>query len=120
GGRVAWDRRELGTLGLRLTAAGPSLLVGRGRERVQGLSARLRLAFAGRVREARAAVERSAKGLGALSPLACLERGYAIVRLGGDDGPVVTDAATLRHGDGVALVLARGRALRRIERTERS
>jgi exodeoxyribonuclease VII large subunit len=116
--RVAWDRRELGTLGRRLAAAGPLAQLARLRERVEGLRARLRLAFAARWRSARDAVERAARGLGALSPLACLERGYALVRLGGDDGPIVRDAAALAPGDAVALVLGRGRAFARIERAE--
>ena len=51
------------------------------RERVAGLRERLQRAFAARVRAARDALDRAALSLGALSPLACLERGYAIVRL---------------------------------------
>jgi len=120
GRRVAWDRRELGTLGGRLAAAGPAVLLVRLRERVDALRERLRLAFAARLRATRDALERAARSLGALSPLACLERGYAIVRLGGDDGPIVRDAAALAPGDRVALVLGRGRAFGRVERTEPS
>src|SRR5262249_59930114 len=48
GRRVAWDRRELGTLGRRLAAAGPAVLLVRMRERVDALRLRLRLAFAAR------------------------------------------------------------------------
>jgi exodeoxyribonuclease VII large subunit len=70
------------------------------------------------VRHARGAVERLAGRLDALSPLACLARGYAIVRQGGVDGPVVTDATTLAAGDPVALLFARGRAVARVESTE--
>jgi exodeoxyribonuclease VII large subunit len=120
GRRVAWDRRELETLGRRLAAAGPALLLAHMRERVDALRERLRLAFAARLRATRAALERAARGLGALSPLACLERGYAIVRLGSDDGPIVRDATALAPGDRVALVLGRGRAFGRVERTEPS
>jgi exodeoxyribonuclease VII large subunit len=118
--RLAWDRRELGTLGRRLAAAGPAARLARTRERVHALRERLGLAVAARLREARAAVEQAAGGLGALSPLACLERGYAIVRLGGPDGPIVRDAARVAPGDAVALVLARGRVFGRVERTEPS
>jgi len=70
------------------------------------------------VRNARAALERAAGQLDALSPLACLARGYAIVRHGDAAGPVVRDAGTLGVGDPVALVFARGRARARIEATE--
>jgi exodeoxyribonuclease VII large subunit len=118
--RVAWDRRELRTLGRRLAAAGPPVLLARMRERVEALRDRLRLAFAARLRAARDTVEQAARSLGALSPLACLERGYAIVRLGSDSGPIVRDAAALAPGDRLALVLARGRAFGRVERTEPS
>lgn len=118
--RVAWDRRELGTLARRLEAAGPAAAVARARERLGVVQGRLRLAGAAQLRAARTAVDRAARDLATLSPLACLERGYAIVRRGGLDGPIVRDAGALRSGDGVALVLSRGRAFGRIERTEPS
>src|SRR5262249_8320674 len=108
----------LRTLGRRLAAAGPPAQLARLRERIEGLRERLRLAFAARWRAAHHAVERAAHGLGALSPLACLERGYAIVRLGGSAGPIVRDAAAVAPGDPVARVLGRGRAFGRVERTE--
>jgi exodeoxyribonuclease VII large subunit len=117
-GRVAWDRREVRTLTGRLQAGGPVAAATRARERLAALHVRLRLAIAARLRDTRAAVERAERQLGALSPLACLERGYAIVRRGSIDGPIVRDAAALHAGDDVALVLARGRAFGRIERTE--
>jgi exodeoxyribonuclease VII large subunit len=118
GRRLAWDGRELATLARRLEAAGPAAAVARGRERLAVLRARLRLAIAARLRDAGAAVERTERALTALSPLACLERGYAIVRRGGADGPIVREAAALQAGDRVALVLARGRAFGRVDRTE--
>jgi exodeoxyribonuclease VII large subunit len=116
--RVAWDRRELGTLARRLGAAGPAASVGRVAERLEAVRERLRRAMAARLRDAAGAVERAERHLGALSPLACLERGYAIVRRGGADGPIVREAAALQAGDRVALVLARGRAFGRVDRTE--
>ena len=63
-------------------------------------------------------LEQAAGRLDALSPLACLARGYAIVRQGDAAGPVVTDASALAVGDPVALVFARGRARARIDATE--
>jgi len=117
-GRVAWDRRELRTLTRRLQAVGPAAATARVRERLEALCARLGLAIAARLRAGRAAVDQAGRHLGALSPLACLERGYAIVRRGAMDGPIVRDAAALRAGERVAVVLAHGRAFGRIERTE--
>lgn len=116
--QTAWDRRELGTLARRLAAAGPAMQLARTAERVDGLRDRLRLAHRARLDAARAALARARSGLGALSPLAVLERGYAIVRRGDAAGAVVQDAETLHAGDPVAIVLARGRAFGRIERTE--
>jgi exodeoxyribonuclease VII large subunit len=88
------------------------------RERVRGAAEHLRLGLALRVRAAHAALERSANRLEVLSPLACLERGYAIVRQGGPGGPVVRDAAALRAGETVSMVFAQGSARARVEETE--
>jgi exodeoxyribonuclease VII large subunit len=71
-----------------------------------------------RVRDGRGALAAVAGRLRALSPLACLERGYAIVRRGGPDGPIVRDAAGLASGDTVTMMFARGRATGRVDTTE--
>lgn len=118
--RVAWDARELEQLSERLARHGIGPGARRARERLAALPPRLRFALAVRVRQARAALEHAAARLDALSPLACLERGYAIVRRGDRSGPVVTDASSVVPGDTVALVFARGQARARIEDTEES
>src|SRR5947209_3394192 len=91
---------------------------GRGGPRASPGPRRRSAARAVRVRHARGTVEQAAGRLDALSPLACLERGYAIVRRGDSTGPVVRAADALAAGDAVALVFARGRARARIEGTE--
>jgi len=116
--RLAWERREVMTLATRLARSGPAPGLPRARERMAAAGERLRFALAVRLRHARGTVEQAAGRLDALSPLACLERGYAIVRRGDSTGPVVRDADTLAAGDAVALVFARGRARARIEGTE--
>src|SRR5213592_4619043 len=116
--RLAWERREVTTLATRLARSGPAPGLPRARERMAAAGERLRFALAVRVRHARGTVEQAAGRLDALSPLACLERGYAIVRRGDSTGPVVRDADALAAGDAVALVFARGRARARIEGTE--
>jgi exodeoxyribonuclease VII large subunit len=116
--RTAWDRRELATLAARLERGGPAAQLARGRERLRAAGERLGLALTSRLRHARAALAESTSKLEALSPLACLARGYAIVRRGDAAGPVVTDATVLTVGDPVALRFAHGRAWGRIERTE--
>ena len=55
--------------------------------------------------------------LHALSPLAVLQRGYAIARL--PDGTVVTDAAQAQPGDTLEVKLLRGRLDCRVQSTER-
>jgi exodeoxyribonuclease VII large subunit len=116
--KVAWERREIATLASRLVRTGPERAVRRTSDGLRADADRLRFAVAVRVRHARAAVERAAGRLDALSPLACLGRGYAIVRRGDAAGPVVSDAESLAAGDAVALVFARGRARARVEETE--
>jgi exodeoxyribonuclease VII large subunit len=118
GRRLAWDRRELVALGARLARGGPTRDLGRTGERLAGLAERLRFALGVRVRQGRDALAQAAARLEALSPLACLARGYAIVRRGGPAGPVVRDVAALVPGDAVALVLGRGRARATIDDTE--
>jgi exodeoxyribonuclease VII large subunit len=118
GRRLAWDRRELTTLAARLARGGPAPGLPRARERLAEAGARLRFAVGVRLRDGRADLERTASKLHALSPLACLARGYAIVRHGDATGPVVSDAGRLQAGDPVALVFARGRARARVEETE--
>jgi exodeoxyribonuclease VII large subunit len=114
--RVAWERRELGALVRRLEVGGPGAALERARARLAGLCERLERAVAGRIDVARLAIERARRDLATLSPLACLARGYAIVRRETEAGPIVREAAALRPGDAVALVLSRGYAFGRIER----
>jgi exodeoxyribonuclease VII large subunit len=116
--RVEWDRRELAALAARLERGGPAARLRAAVERLGATAGRLRFAVAMRTRQARAALEQSAARLDALSPLACLERGYALVRRGDATGHLVNDASTLAAGERVALVFARGRALATVDRTE--
>jgi exodeoxyribonuclease VII large subunit len=115
--RVAWDRRELGRLVAELGRHHPRAMIGAERARIAGDLARMRRIFERRLHEARVALGREAARLEAFSPLACLERGYAIVRREDGTQAVVRDAATIAPGDAVRLVLARGRAAARIEST---
>jgi exodeoxyribonuclease VII large subunit len=116
--RVAWEQRELATLVERLARTGPVPGLRRLHERLVRGAERLRFAAAVRVRQGRAACEQAAARLEALSPLACLGRGYAIVRRGDAAGPVVRQAADLTCGDSVVLVFGRGRARARVDDTE--
>jgi len=116
--RLSWERRELATLAGRLERSGPAARAQAMRERVRGAAEHLRLGHTLRVRAAHALVDRAASRLQALSPLACLERGYAIVRQGGPEGRVVREAGTLAPGDTVSMRFAHGSARARVEGTE--
>jgi exodeoxyribonuclease VII large subunit len=74
-------------------------------ERLADSVARLRRASSLLVERRRAGIERTAAKLRALSPLATLDRGYAIVR---QEGAVVRSAAGLTTGDEVDVRLAEG------------
>src|SRR5439155_7849202 len=113
--KLAWERRELRAISARLARSGPEPALRRSADRLRAAGERLRFALAVRVRQARTAVAHGAGRLDALSPLACLGRGYAIVRRGDARGPVVSDAAALGAGDAVAIVFARGKARARID-----
>jgi exodeoxyribonuclease VII large subunit len=66
--------------------------------------------------ENRAMLERRVASLEALSPVAILNRGYALVF--DAEGRLVKDAARLRAGDEVSARLARGRVRARVSATE--
>jgi exodeoxyribonuclease VII large subunit len=116
--RVAWDRRELGRLAAELARHGPRALLAAERAHVTRAADRMRRTMEHRLHAARADLEREAARLDAFSPLACLARGYAIVRRDDPSAAVVRDAATLAPGDGVRIVLARGRVRAHIDETE--
>ncbi len=117
--RADWDRRELARLGERLGRASPAARLGHAEVRVAQARERLERALRVRVAQARGTLGAREAALGALSPLACLARGYAIVRRGGPTGAVVRDAAVLAAGEPLAVIFARGRARARVEATER-
>lgn len=80
-------------------------IVARDRERLARLRERLRAAPRALVERRRAVLDRAGARLQALSPLATLERGYAIVR---SDGVAVRDAALVPVGSRLEVQLARG------------
>lgn len=66
--------------------------------------------------QSRGALERQTASLEALSPVAILNRGYALVF--GAKGELVKDAAQLTSGEEVSARLARGRVRARVTATE--
>ncbi|MBX3028101.1 exodeoxyribonuclease VII large subunit [bacterium] len=89
----------------------------RQRLRIDELADRGARGIAGTLRAARARLAAAAERLQALSPLAVLERGYAIAHRG-DDGQVVRSAAEIAPGDELDVRFRRGAARVRVERVE--
>ena len=83
------------------------------RQQVAELSARARRALSARLQMTRAQLAADAERLHALSPLAVLERGYAIARR--EDGTVVRTSRDLADGELLELLFAAGGARVRIE-----
>jgi exodeoxyribonuclease VII large subunit len=78
------------------------------------LAAHLAPAVETRLASARMAIAQSHAALGALGPQATLDRGYAIVRRA-DDGTVVRDPAEAPDGALLAVRVARGELVARVE-----
>jgi exodeoxyribonuclease VII large subunit len=107
-------RRRLADLGSalavreqRLARAHPGARLRQHAQRLDELETRLRLAFRSGLEGARGRLEVAMRTLNAVSPLATLDRGYAIVL--DSAGHVLTDAGLLAPGDTVVARLARGR-----------
>ncbi|RMF72694.1 MAG: exodeoxyribonuclease VII large subunit [Acidobacteria bacterium] len=105
GARLRGSRRAVADLAARLHPDGQRRRIDARRQRVR----QARVALAGSIRRVlereRALVARQRARLDALSPLAVLGRGYALVR---HRGRVVRDAARLAPGDRIDVTLARG------------
>ena len=88
------------------------------RQQLAAQVANLAAATHTRLLECRGALDRQTASLEALSPVAILNRGYALVF--DAKGELVKDAARLKAGDEVSARLARGRVRARVTATERS
>jgi exodeoxyribonuclease VII large subunit len=87
------------------------------RQRLEAQVANLAAATHTRLLQNRGALERQTASLEALSPVAILNRGYALVF--DAKGELVKDAERLKAGDEVSARLARGRVRARVTATER-
>jgi exodeoxyribonuclease VII large subunit len=88
------------------------------RQQLQAQVANLVAVTHSRFLESRGALDRRTASLEALSPVAILNRGYALVF--DAKGRLVKDAARLNAGDELSARLARGRIRARVTATERS
>ena len=96
---------QLAELERRLLAMHPGARLARGRQEHQTLVARAEAAIRRRLEVRRAELGRIGAQLHALSPLAVLDRGYAMVSAG---ETLVRDAAAVSVGDHLRIRLARG------------
>jgi exodeoxyribonuclease VII large subunit len=88
------------------------------RQQLQAQVANLAAATHRRLLESRGALDRRIASLEALSPLAILNRGYALVF--DANGQLLKDAARLKAGDNLSARLARGSVRARVTAIERS
>jgi exodeoxyribonuclease VII large subunit len=96
----------LGDLERRLAAVHPGLRLARARREHDALVARREGAMASLLQARRAELARVGAQLAALSPLAVLDRGYAVVQRA---DTIVRDAGQTQPGDRLHVRLARGR-----------
>jgi exodeoxyribonuclease VII large subunit len=99
-------RLRLAELQRRLMHRSPDRLVEQQRARHQDLLRRLGHAATGRMAASAQRLALAQRGLHAVSPLATLARGFAIVTRA--DGTLVTDAASVERGEELEARLARG------------
>jgi exodeoxyribonuclease VII large subunit len=103
---LALRRQQFEALATRLSRVHPGITVSRHAERLDHMAQRLRAAIDLRFRAASQRLALSARALSAVSPLAVLDRGYAIATT--SDGTAVRDAGRLAPGQSLSLRLARG------------
>jgi exodeoxyribonuclease VII large subunit len=104
--RVQRDGLRLAELHRRLMHRSPDRLLAQQRSRQQDLLLRLRHAASGRMTAAAQRLALAQRGLNAVSPLATLGRGFAIVTRA--DGTLVTEAAGVAPGEAIEARLAHG------------
>ena len=112
--RIFTRGAELAELTRRLTAADPASRLARARQELDTLTARQGAAIRRRIDGCRAQLGQLGAQMAALSPLAVLDRGFAmVVRTQGtadgtDLGAIVRDAAQVAPGERLRIRLARG------------
>jgi exodeoxyribonuclease VII large subunit len=112
--RQLHDRRErLRWLGGRAALVSPATRLTQHAMRLGNLEQRLERAARETLRRAREGLSPLVRTLQAVSPLATLERGYAIVSTA--DGQILRDAAAARPGLVIEARLARGRLRAKVE-----
>jgi exodeoxyribonuclease VII large subunit len=105
--------RDLSTLNQALMQCSPAVRVQRALSHVGELRQRLTAAGRRRIADADHRLKVTARALNAVSPLATLDRGYAIVT-DSVTGKALTRSSQVKKGDDVRARLAQGELLARI------
>jgi exodeoxyribonuclease VII large subunit len=111
--RLERSQLRLASAKALLARSSPARRLAPMQQRLQVAQRRLPAAIQRRLVEAREHFERTARTLHAVSPLATLERGYAIVT--DSDSRVITDAVRLAPGTRIAARVARGVVLATVD-----
>ncbi|MCL2789122.1 MAG: exodeoxyribonuclease VII large subunit [Desulfobulbus sp.] len=115
---LAKGTKRLDQTVLNLAHLHPGRLLTMREQQLHGISARLARTIFSRLKGGEEQLGRIAGVLQAVSPLATLARGYAIVRTSGKKQRLVTEATQVCPGDAVAVLLHRGQLVCRVERSE--
>jgi len=100
-------RRQLEQLAGRLLRRSPEARLQAGLHRFERLAGRLSRAGQAHIDKRKARLTLAARALDSVSPLATLDRGFAVVT--DANGHIATDAAKLKAGDNITARLASGR-----------
>jgi exodeoxyribonuclease VII large subunit len=111
------EQRKLDTLDRRLNRAHPGVTLKAKQQRVDELEGRIRRALKQTMTEVAARVKLVERGLLALSPLATLERGYAIVTRR-PDGELITTSRAVTQGSQIDIRLAAGELAATVDSTK--
>jgi exodeoxyribonuclease VII large subunit len=112
-GRARERRRFVDAERRALAGLAPDIIGAR--QRAADLLDRGARALTDRAERRRLQLDAAAEALRTLSPMATLDRGYAVARTA--DGRILRDAGTVGAGDGLQVILARGTVDTRVERT---
>ena len=115
--RLGDEARKLDTLAHRLSRAHPGVAIRFSHQRLDELESRLGRAVKTRLERFANRLTLADRALASLSPLATLDRGYAIVARQ-DDGSIMTDSSAVSRGAGIDIALARGRLAATVDRSD--
>lgn len=114
---LAARRERITQVAARVAAAHPRHRFALARERLTATGEHLARAMRMQLGRTTNRLILADRALASLSPLATLDRGYAIVARQ-DDGAVLTDSSTVERGTGIDVALAHGRLAATVDRSD--